>query len=93
MQRKLPDDETLGYGAKRQRKFIESWTEVFMGPPNLNVRLSLLCIAESQIHTVHSGRKTLTKGSYSSLRVVITEKEYWAGRQGCYPSPRIIPCI
>ncbi len=47
-----------------------------------SMRLSLvntqwLCIAESHVHTTQSGWKTPTKGSYSSLHVVITNSEFW----------------
>ncbi len=44
------------------------------------MRLSLvcaqrLCIVVSQVRTTQSGRETPTKGSYSSLHVVITQKQ------------------
>ncbi len=39
----------------------------------VNMKLGLLCIAESQVHTAYNGRKTPTKGFYSFLRVVITK--------------------
>ncbi len=40
---------------KRQRKFVESWTEeVFVGPPSLSVRICLLCMVESQVHTMNN---------------------------------------
>ncbi len=47
-----------------------------------------LMSAQSQI-----GRKTPTKSSYSSLSVVITEKQYFPGHQGCYLSGGNIPFI
>ncbi len=58
--------------------------------------LSAYCVVPrllSQLDTAQIGRKTPTKGSYSSLCVVITRKQYISCPQGCYPFGWNIPCI
>ncbi len=60
---------------------------------NVSCHISLLCIDESQAPTAPRVRKTPMKGSYSSLRIVITKKQYSPGLQGCYLSYWIIPFI
>ncbi len=47
---------------------------------------SLLQINTHSTKISHLKTETPTKGSYSSLCVVITKKQYWSGYQGYYPT-------